>query len=77
MFLVNQVSGLVKNFNIGIRHHKCNKCEILHDGTTHQALPVHDTVSDHNIILRSQQCQTILVEFFSSYPVKLNLCMIF
>ena len=40
------------------QHHKCNKCQTLHDGTTHQALPVHDTFSDLYIIKRSQQCHS-------------------
>ena len=52
MFLVDQVSGLVENFNIEIFSHMINvinvklcmmvdkrdKCQTLHDGTTHSAL---------------------------------------
>ena len=37
MFWVSQVSGLVKNFNIGIFSDtiNVNKCQTLHDGTTY------------------------------------------
>ena len=33
MFVIGQVSERV-------RHHKCGKCQPLHDGTIHRALPV-------------------------------------
>ena len=38
MFLVSQVSGLIKNFNIGIFSDTINihnKCQTLHDDATH------------------------------------------
>ena len=44
-----------------LRHHKCNKCQSLYDGTSYCALPVHYTFSDFDIISRSQQCQTVLI----------------
>ena len=36
----------------------------MHDDTSHWALPLHSTCSALDNIWRSQQCQTILTEFF-------------
>ena len=47
-----------------LRHHKCNKCQTLHGGTSHWALPDHCTFCDLDITSRSEQCQTILTENF-------------
>ena len=48
MFFVGQMPGLVENCNIGftLTPYKCDKCETLHNGTTHRALPVHTASSD-------------------------------
>ena len=56
MFFIGQVSGLVENLNIEIHldSNKYDKCQTLHDGTTHQVLPVHTTFSDLDHISRSQ-----------------------
>ena len=58
-----------KNFNDGIfSDTKSDKCQTLHDGSTHLALPIHITFSDLDCISRLQQCQTVLTEnvmFFS------------
>ena len=36
MLLVSQVSGLVETeIGILLRHHKCDKCQTLHDSITH------------------------------------------
>ena len=59
MFLVSQVCGLVKTFNIHHRHHKCNKCQTLHDT---ELFPVHYTFSDLDVISMSQQCLAVLTE---------------
>ena len=40
-------------------HHKCDKCRILHDGSTRGALPIHTTFRDLDHISKSQQCQTV------------------
>ena len=45
-------------------HYKYDKCQTLHDGSTHKALPIHTTFSDLDCISRSQQCQTVLTENF-------------
>ena len=42
-----------------LRHHNCNKCQSLHDGTTHRALPVHTAFTDFDLILGSQICWTV------------------
>ena len=70
MFLVSQVSGIVKNFSIGI--FKCDGCQTLLDGITHLALPVHTTFIDHDHNLRSRQSHTVLTEIvmFSSDQYK-------
>ena len=46
-----------------LKHHRCDKCQIVHDGTTHWALPVHYTFTvlvTFDIISRSWQCRTVL-----------------
>ena len=55
MFFVGQMPGLVENCNIGftLTPYKCDKCETLHNGTTHRALPVHTTFSDLDHIFKS------------------------
>ena len=54
-----------KNFDVAIfSDYKCDKCQALHDGTTHWALPAHTTSSDLYHISRLQQCQTIWAENF-------------
>ena len=45
-------------------HHECDKCQTLHSGTTHCALPVHTTFSDLDQISWSPQCWTVLYENF-------------
>ena len=52
MFLVSQVWVCQKlQYLDFLRHHKCDKCQTLHDGTTYRALPVHYTFSDLDISL--------------------------
>ena len=45
-----------------LRYYKHDKCQILHDGSTHCALPVRTTSRDLVGLSRSQQCQTVLTE---------------
>ena len=45
-----------------VRHHRCDKCQTLDGGTTHWALPVHNSFGDLDHISRSQQYQTVLTE---------------
>ena len=47
-----------------VRHHRCDKCQTLDGGTTHWALPVHNSFGDLDHISRSQQYQTVLTENF-------------
>ena len=37
-------------------HYKYHKCQTLHDGSAHSALPIHTAFSDLDCILKSQQC---------------------
>ena len=39
--------------------YKYLRCQTLHDGSAHWALPSHTTFSDLDCISRSQQCQTV------------------
>ena len=60
-FWFGQMSGLVKKKHGDfLRHHESIKCQTLHDGTSHWALPVHYTLCDLDITSRSQQCHTVL-----------------
>ena len=67
MFLVGQVSGLVRNFYVGnfsytknvINTELCMMVLYIRWG-----FPVHDTFSDNDIVLRSQQWQTVSAEGF-------------
>ena len=61
MFFVGQVSGLIEYWDL-LRHRKCDKCQTLHYGITHQALPVHTTFRYLYPTSRSQQCRTVLTE---------------
>ena len=45
-------------------HYNYDKCQTVHDGSTHWTLPIHTTFSDFDCISRSQQCQTVLTENF-------------
>ena len=46
-----------------LRHYNyCNKCQALHDDTTHWALPVHTTFSDLCLTSRAQQYRAVLTE---------------
>ena len=45
-----------------LEHHEYDKCQTLHDGSTHWALTIHTTFSEFDCISRSQQCQTALPE---------------
>ena len=47
---------IIKHCNF-LGHYKCDKCQTLHDGTTHWAFPVHTIFIDLDHISRSQQCQ--------------------
>ena len=38
-----------------VRHHECDQCQTLHDGTTHWALPVQTSFSNLDHISRSRQ----------------------
>ena len=59
-----------------LRYYKHDKCQILHDGSTHQTLPIHTTFSDLDCISRSQLCQTVFAEILRSYPIMFTLCTI-
>ena len=63
MFFVGQVSGLIEYWDL-LTHRKCDKCQTLRYGTTHQALPLHTTFLYLYPISRSQQCRTVLTENF-------------
>ena len=58
---------------------KYDKCQSVHEGNTHWALPIHTitTFSDLDYIWRSQQCQTASTEnfmFLSNYVETLYNC---
>ena len=53
----------LKNINVVIFSNTINwinKCQTLHGGTTHLALPIHSTLNDLYYISKSQHCHTIL-----------------
>ena len=76
--MLGKCLGLIKDFNIGIysntinvingkhwdllKHHKCDKWQTLHDGTTPCALPFQASFGDLDRISKSQQRQTVLTE---------------
>ena len=47
----------MKTFNgaIFIGHHRCDKCQTFHGGTTYWAVPVHTTFSDPDHMSKSQK----------------------
>ena len=51
-----------KNLCVAIGHYKYDKCQALHDGSTHWALPIYTTNLD--CISKSQQYQTVLTDNF-------------
>ena len=54
-----------RNVNIAIfSDTEYNQRQFLHDGSTHQALPIHTIFSDLDCITRLQQCQTVSTENF-------------
>ena len=53
--------GLSKTLALGFSQ-KTNDCQILHIGTTHEALPVLSTFSGVDHMLRSRQWRTLLIE---------------
>ena len=63
---VKQMSGLVRNINIGIYSDtiNCDECQTVHNGTTHGGLAVHTTFTDPDHISWSQQCWAVLTENF-------------
>ena len=65
MFFVGHVSGPVKNFKFGIYSDAINmiKCQSLHDGTTHWALPVQTTFSDLDHSTTGLQAVSLALKF--------------
>ena len=66
MFLVGQVSGLVRNLKLEIYLDTIYVINVknLLNGTTHWALSAHTSFTDLGHISRSQQCWTVLIENF-------------
>ena len=60
MFLVGEVSGLLKKNNLQL--HSCDKGQSVHDGITHWSVPDPTSFSDLDCISRLQQCQTAVTE---------------
>ena len=62
IFLAGQVSGIVKNFNMGIFS---GTITVINVRLSMIVLDIElYTFSDPDIILKSQQCQTVLTENF-------------
>ena len=47
-----------------LEHYKYDKCQSLHRGSAHLAVPLHTTFSDRGCISAKQQCQTHITETF-------------